>query len=553
MRQLGLPVPPALVLTTEICREYHAADGTLPADAWTASAEGIKLLEHETRRSFGGGPHPLLVSVRSGAAVSMPGMMDTILNLGIDDEVERALADESGSPAYARNTHRRFCQQYARTVLRVPIRTEDRELSPDEFRRLIVEEWGKEIPTDPYEQLRGAIEAVFRSWESRRARSYRKHWNIPNNLGTAVTIQAMVFGNLDERSGTGVLFTRNPLTGEDEPYGEYLPGGQGEDVVSGEVNPRTLAELADQLPDVHAELVHAGRVLERTTGDVQDVEFTVERGRLYLLQTRAAKRSPQAAVRVAIDLVGEGVIEPDQALRHVTAPQIRSLLRPHLSDTVRREAVRLASGEPACPGVTSGRVVVRSDDAEAAAASGESVVLARPKTSPDDVQGMIAAQAVITERGGATSHAAVVSRSLGRPCVVGCGEGALMRLRGSLVTVDGATGQVFEGVLITERTYVSDDPSLRQLHEWARTYSPIRVYRPNDDVPGDTIDLDAAGVDDPKTVAEAVVGSAGARGRVLETDEGIHAAMAAGLHHVIVDEPLPALIAAIRWERGEQA
>jgi pyruvate, orthophosphate dikinase len=551
MRQLGLPVPPAFVLTTEVCREYHRVGRKLPEDVPDRVREGIAVLEGDTGRSFGTGPGPLLVSVRSGAAVSMPGMMDTILNLGMNDDVEAALASETGNTAYARDTHRRFVIQYAKTVLKAHLYPPE-DASPTDLRALAADEAGRPVPLEPYEQLWGAIAAVFDSWESPRAKAYRRHWNLPQDAGTAVTVQAMVFGNLDDSSGTGVLFTRNPLTGSGEPYGEYLPRGQGEDVVSGEHTPEPLQTLARSLPAVHDELIAAGRTLEAEGQDAQDIEFTIERGRLYLLQSRTAKRSPEAAARMAVELVHAGIIKASEALRRVTPDQVRATLRPRLDDTIRSEAQLVAKGEPASPGVGAGRVVFDSDAAERAAERGERVVLARPTTSPEDVHGMIAAQAVITEQGGSTSHAAVVSRALGRPCVVGCGGGALAELEGAEVTVDGSRGQVFAGILPTERQDETANPYLSQLLEWAAEEAPCTAYFSGGTCPDDAVDLDsvaaeAAGGEQAEATGlrEALAGARGTRGRVLETDAGIHAAVAAGVEYVIVEHRLPALLASL--------
>jgi pyruvate,orthophosphate dikinase len=559
MRQLGLPVPPAFVLTTEVCREYHREQRKLPADVDERAREGIAMLEQELHRTFGRGPRALLVSVRSGASASMPGMMDTVLNLGMNDEVEAALGQETGNAAYATDTRRRFLHQYAKTVLRTQLYAPD-DASVSDLELLVEKEAGRPVPPNAYEQLWAAISAVFDSWESTRARAYRKHWGLSGEGGTAVTVQAMVFGNLDERSGTGVLFTRNPLTGVPQPYGEYVTRGQGEDVVSGEHTPEPLAAIDALVPGAHVQLLDAGRVLEREGRDTQDIEFTIEHGRLYLLQSRAGKRSPAAAVRMAVDLAEEGVISRAEALARVTPEQVRNTLRPHLIDTVRSSARRIAKGEPACPGVAAGRVVVDSDEAQAAADRGERVILARPTTSPEDVQGMIAAEGVMTEQGGSTSHAAVVSRALGRPCVVDCGEGALSGLAGRQVTVDGSLGEVFEGVLATERTAEADNPYLSRLLKWAVEAASLTVYATGEDAPKDALDLDAlagdvVGADGAARLVELLRGARGARGRVLESDAGIGAALAAGVEFVVVESRLPALLASLtaRERQGKSA
>ena len=424
MRSLGLRVPPAFVVTTEACKAYFA-DGQMPEGLDEELAAGIRFLEQKLGRTFGGSERPLLVSVRSGAAVSMPGMMDTILDLGCNDTVEAALAAESGDSGFAAEVHRRFAGFYGRLVLGC---TEELDDLPDTaaVRAAIAEDVDATVPADPWEQLRAAVAAVFESSRSRRALAYRKHYGIPDDLGTAVTIQAMVFGNLDDDSGTGVLFTRNPVDGTREPYGEYLTKGQGEDVVSGRITPEPLSSLAARWPSVHAELLEAAECLDREGRDAQDIEFTIQSGELFLLQSRPAKRTARAAVRIAVELVDEGVLEPDEALSRVTADQIRTLLRPEIASGAADDADVLASGVPASPGVATGPVV----DTPEAAQSTPGSILVRKSTSPDDVHGMIAASAVITEQGRSTSHAAVVSPTLDTPCIAGCGAGTAAALVG---------------------------------------------------------------------------------------------------------------------------
>jgi pyruvate,orthophosphate dikinase len=471
MLSLGLPVPPALCLPIEECRRFHANGGELEPDTWSSVLAGVAGLEERSGRTFGGGERPLLVSVRSGAAVSMPGMMDTVLNLGITAEVEAALARLSGDAAFARQTHCRFVHQFGETVLKAQLDEPGPDATPEEVRAAVRADTSEEVPSDPHEQLRAVIKAVFGSWSSRRAKAYRRHWGIAEDGGTAVVIQAMVFGNLGEGSGTGVLFSRNPLNGDPEPYGEWLPGGQGEDVVSGTHDPLPLDALAASLPAAHERLLAAARLLEREHGDVQDVEFTVERGELYLLQTRAAKRSPQAAVRAAVDLVEEGAIDREEALRRVTPEQLATVLAPRVAAAAAAAAEVVARGIAACPGVAGGVAV---DDSDAACEAEGDVVLTRPTTSPEDVSGMIAARAVVTERGGSTSHAAVVTRALGRPSVVGVGEGMTAALVGSELTVDGSAGVVYRGILDTEEVDPASVPGLEKLIGWAREASPLQ-------------------------------------------------------------------------------
>jgi pyruvate,orthophosphate dikinase len=532
MRRLGLPVPPAFTLPVTECGRYHESGRRLDQQTWQAVLDGVTWLEQQTGRRLGDPSAPLLVSVRSGAPVSMPGMMDTVLNLGITDEVERSLAELAGDPDFARDTHTRFCAQFGKVVLGADIEPPGPGADADAVRAEIAADCGQEVPRNPHDQLRQAISAVFDSWQSRRAVAYRKHWGISDEGGTAVTVQAMVFGNLGADSGTGVFFTRDPLTGAPEPYGEWLPGGQGEDVVSGTHAVQTLADLADQLPTVHAELIEAGRVLEREHGDVQDIEFTVEHGRLFLLQTRAAKRSPAAAVRTAVDFAESGVIDRATALLRVTPDQVATVLQPRLAAGAEAAEV-LARGEPACPGVASGVVVGDSETADLAAAEGRDVVLVRPTTSPEDIAGMIAARAVVTELGGSTSHAAVVTRALGRPCVVGVGTGVTTDWPGRQITVDAGKGVVYAGLLATEAVRTEDDPALSRLWQWAREDGAVQVV---DEAPGDLVDLDAAGAGldpagppRPEQIAELLAGARCARGAVLASAAGAEAVLAAGV------------------------
>jgi pyruvate,orthophosphate dikinase len=390
MLRHGIPVPPAFALTTEECGRYYEAGCAVPADVLGALPEAMARLEHETGRTFGTGEKPLLVSVRSGAPTSMPGMMDTVLNLGMTDAVEEALAEATGSEEYAADTRRRFLEQYEKVV-------------------------GAAAPADPWDQLTGAIAAVFDSWRSDRAVSYRAERGIPDQGGTAVTVQAMVFGNLDETSGTGVLFSRDPTGATEEPYGEWLPKGQGEDVVSGAFDPLPLEAMAVSLPDAHGELLALARRLDESAGAAQDIEFTVESGRLWLLQCRKAK--------------------------------VAAASGPHIDSDARAGATLLASGRPANPGIVSGVVVTDVENAELRALDGEDVILARPTTNPHDVRAMAVVRGILTEVGGATSHAAVVSRELGVPCIVGCGAGVLTPLEGQVVTVDAGSGEVLAGEL----------------------------------------------------------------------------------------------------------
>lgn len=437
----GFPVPPAFVLTTEACREFLASGEEMLDHWWAEIRRGIRHLEQQTGRLFGSPVSPLLVSVRSGAASSMPGMMDTVLNLGLNQAVEQALSLSHGKE-FVTDTRRCF-EQVFRAVA------------------------GSRIPEDPWAQLRMAIAAVFSSWHSPRAIAYRDKHKLDHSAGTAVTVQAMVFGNADTRSGTGVLFTRDPATGAAEPFGEWLGRAQGEDVVSGTRAAQPLSALAELLPEVHAQLIDYGRTLERIHRDVQDIEFTVESGRLWLLQTRSAKRSPLGALRFAVALARAGLISPREAVDRVTPEQLGALKRPGLDPVARMAAPLLAKGLPVCPPAGSGVVVTDSQSAESLASQGKPVVLARPTTSPHDLPGMLVAAAIVTEIGGATSHAAVVSRELGVPCVVGCGAGSLDGLAETVVTVCGETGELREGAIAHREMSESNDEDLRLLAEWA--------------------------------------------------------------------------------------
>jgi pyruvate,orthophosphate dikinase len=533
MLGLGLPVPPAFALPIEECRRYHANGRRLDDDVWQDVLAGLADLEERTGRRLGDPDAPLLVSVRSGAAVSMPGMMDTILNLGMTDAVQDGLARLSGDPDFARRTHVRFCHEFGHTVCGADLDPPAQDAEARDVRAAVLEDTGEAVPAEPPAQLRAAIHAVFESWSSRRAVAYRRHWGIPEDGGTAVIVQAMVFGNLGAGSGTGVLFTRDPLSGEPEPYGEWLPGGQGEDVVSGTHDCLPLSALRDELGDAHAHLLEAGALLERENGDVQDVEFTIEGGRLFLLQTRAAKRSPAAALRTAVDLAREGAIDENTALSRVSPEQLSAVLAPRLSAATVAGAEVLARGTPACPGVAGGRVV---PDAGAAEAATGDAVLVRPTTSPEDVAGMIAARAVVTERGGSTSHAAVVSRALGRPSVVGVGEGATAGWGDREVTVDGRAGVVYAGLLATEEVDVADVAGLAELVDWAAARSPVAVVDDADDV----LDLDAGGVGldpdarvDVDELAGRLQGARAARGAVLATAGGARAVLRGGLPTVV--------------------
>jgi pyruvate,orthophosphate dikinase len=500
MRREGLPVPPAFCITTEVCARYfEEPDATTDSMRDEVRAK-LRWLEAETLRTFGAGPWPLLVSVRSGAALSMPGMLDTVLDLGIGDGVESALA-KLHSPEFAADTRQRFCHMY---------------------RRIVLDDENGDVPDDPFAQLGGAIGAVFRSWNSPRAIAYRKHHGLSQIGGTAVVVQAMVFGNLESKSGTGVLFSRNPVTGADKPFGEWLPGGQGEDVVSGTFDVEPVSALHDEQPAIYDELMTAARTLERIAKDVQDIEFTVERGKLWLLQTRAAKRSAQAAVRLALTLRDEGLIDELEALRRIEPAQIETLLQPLLQPETRLAAILLAKGLPACPGVVSGRAYNDVDEAIDAAEDGEDVILVRSSTSPDDAHGMMAARGIVTEIGGATSHAAVVSRELHRPSVVGCGTGIAQALAGRQVTLDGTRGEVRVGILVLTACSERDTPDLAELGKIVRRRSPLCAHA----------DGAYPALDD-------------------NTEAGVRAALDAGLTDVLSPHPLVTMLIAARLRANE--
>ncbi|MAT50933.1 MAG: pyruvate, phosphate dikinase [Porticoccaceae bacterium] len=517
MRSLGMPVPPAATLCTDAYAHYEQT-GALPDPIWRQIVDAVAHLESVTGRTFGAGPRPLLVSVRSGAAESMPGMMDTVLNLGINSQTCQSLAEESGDPDFATRTLALFQNQY---------------------RDIILGSTDGDVPEDVWQQLRGAVEAVLASWQSPRAKAYRDHYDITELKGTSVTVQAMVFGNLDEQSGSGVLFTRNPGTGSKEPYGQWLPRAQGEDIVSGRMTPEPIATLEQKLPDQHRQLLELAGTLERTAGNVQDIEFTIEHGNLWLLQARNAKRSPRAAVDFAVQLCEEGLIDEREALARVTPEQVRQLLKPGLDPAAVQSAAIFATGEPACPGIASGVVVSSAD--EAVDREEEGVVLARPTTSPDDIHGMLSARAIVTELGGATSHAAVVSREIGVPCVVGCGRDTLSPLRGQTVTVDGNSGDIYQGALPVVQFDESADPVLATLIRWAESLCPIEVSGLESPKYDQATDIGPLAHD----LEQKLAGVENARGSALESNDGIRLAVDAGLKHIFVRHRLPAMLAAI--------
>lgn len=558
MKHLGLPVPPAFTITTAACHKYLET-GELSTELIDEINAGIQWLVKTTGRQFDGEQSPLLVSVRSGAPISMPGMMDTILNLGITERTENALADETSNAEFARDTHRRFLELYPSIVHKAVIPAFDKAASPKDWYQQVSAAIGHPLSNDPRAQLIDAVAAIFDSWNSRRAKRYRKHNGIADDLGTAVTVQAMVFGNLDESSGTGVVFSRNPLNGDQTPYGEYLHRAQGEDVVSGKFTPDPLEAMENSAASAYEKLLESVQILEKENGDVQDIEFTVQRGELFLLQTRAAKRAPEAAVRFAIDMVHDDLIDVDTALDRVSADQVRSLLAPKLKVSTQGDPSSfkvLASGEPACQGIGIGIVVNSSDEAEKRAAAGEAVILATATTSPEDVHGMIAANAVITEQGGATSHAAVVSRALGTPCIVGCGGGVLQSMAGKIVTADGHKGVVLEGAAPIELPAESDNEDLRILIEWLEDRISLSVVGheeigkfDNEDV----FDLNGvAGGEDITSLPAMISGKKAVAGGAIESNEGVSAAIDAGVATIVAKNRLPVMLAAWHHMRSAQ-
>jgi pyruvate,orthophosphate dikinase len=516
MTNAGLPVPPGFTITTEACIHYYKAGETFPDGLSDQVLSALGRVETVTGKTFGGQSRPLLVSVRSGAKFSMPGMMDTVLNLGLNETTLQALAAESGDERFAYDAYRRFIQMFGRIVLgvdgslferlleeekkrkRVTLDTEltvgSLKLLAAKFKSLIKQEKGVAFPTDPHAQLRLAIQAVFGSWFGKRAVDYRRVHKIPNELGTAVNVVTMVFGNLGEDSGTGVAFTRDPATGRKQLYGEYLHNAQGEDVVAGTRTPKKISELREQMPAVYEQLAAVAGQLERHYRDVQDVEFTVERGKLWMLQTRSAKRTGPAAVKIAVDMVGEGLIDRATALLRVDPNQLDQLLH-HRVDP-KANAMILARGLPASPGAAIGLVVFDPDEAEKLGQDGKKVILVREETSPDDFHGMVAAQAILTARGGMTSHAAVVARGMGKCCVVGAeqiqvnyqkqefvADGIRIK-KGEFITLDGSNGLVIKGQVPLIEPDLGED--FYQLMQWANEVRRLGV-RANADTPRDAI------------------------------------------------------------------
>ncbi|POB12929.1 pyruvate, phosphate dikinase [Halobacteriovorax sp. DA5] len=526
MSALGLPVPPGFTVTTEACIDYQKAN-KINEEIKAQVIESLKLVELSTEKTFGGGDNPLLFSVRSGARVSMPGMMDTVLNLGLNDETVEALAKKSGNERFAWDSYRRFIQMYANVVMGMSHSLlestledlkeakgvdSDTKLDAKDFKKLvkvykqiIAQETGKAFPTDPMEQLWLAIEAVFGSWNNPRAIKYRQLNNIPGDWGTAVNVQAMVFGNMGDDCATGVCFTRDPSTGDKKFFGEYLVNAQGEDVVAGIRTPAPINEcskndsnrnektLEEYMPKAFAELTELYQQLEKHYKDMQDIEFTIEADKLYLLQTRNGKRTAAAALKIAVDLEKEGIVTKEEAIMQIDPEALNQLLHPRLDPDATKNII--AKGLPASPGAGAGKIVFHSDDATSMHENGVKVILVRQETSPEDIAGMAAAQAILTARGGMTSHAAVVARGMGKPCVAGCSDilvdsknrtmmiGDKKYVEGDFITLDGGTGEVIEGEVPTLDAEINAD--FAEFMTWADEIRTLRV-RTNADNPEDS-------------------------------------------------------------------
>ena len=520
MTKAGLPVPPGFTITTEACNAYYAAGKELPPGLWDGVVAQMRTLETLTGKGFGDPQNPLLVSVRSGAAFSMPGMMDTVLNLGLNPDTVQGLIRLTGNDRFAWDAWRRFVAMFGRIVLDISahefdepfdalkerngaradtdLTAEQLREAGEQFAGIVREKTGAEFPTDPYRQLELAVRAVFDSWFGKRAHDYREFNRIPHDLGTAVNVVTMVFGNMGEDSGTGVAFTRDPNTGERVLYGEYLTNAQGEDVVAGVRTPAKISQMRDELPEVYRQFEEIAQRLERHYRDMQDLEFTIERGTLYMLQTRSGKRTAPAAVKIAVDMASEGLITREEALQRVDPAQIVQLLLPRFDEAAKEGLAdrRLGKGLNASPGAAVGQAIFDPDRAVEARDAGNPVILVRIETSPDDVHGMLAAKGVLTARGGATSHAAVVARSMGLPCVAGAETlkidyakrvmraGERVVGEGEMISIDGTTGEIFAGELPTIEARFEDEHDLATLLGWADGVRRLQVWA-NADYPRD--------------------------------------------------------------------
>ena len=516
MMNLGMPVPYGFTVTTEACNQYYADDEKISVGIIAEIMNHLRDLEEESGKEFGSPENPLLVSVRSGARASMPGMMDTILNLGLNDEVVEGLATLTNNPRFAYDSYRRFIQMFADVVmglskakfetvideikeakhvkLDTELDTDDLKLMVKKFKEFYREQLHDDFPTDPKEQLILAVEAVFKSWENPRAQYYRKMNDIPSSWGTAVNVQMMVFGNMGETSGTGVAFTRNPATGENKLYGEFLMNAQGEDVVAGIRTPQTIDHLKDIMPKAYEQFVDITKKLENHYKDMQDMEFTIENEKLFMLQTRNGKRTASAALKIACDMVAEGLLTKEEAILNVDPSQLDALLHPTFDGAALKDAQVITRGLPASPGAATGKVVFNAEDAKRAANAGHRVVLVRLETSPEDIEGMAAAQGVLTVRGGMTSHAAVVARGMGTCCVSGCGDikvnesekyftvNGLKFTENDYISLDGSTGNVYGEEVRTVPAKIVGD--FETFMSWADEFRKLKV-RTNADTPRD--------------------------------------------------------------------
>jgi len=514
MTRIGLPVPYGFTISTEACNSYYNAGKSISSEVEFQIVESLKKLEEKTSKKLGDPSDPLLVSVRSGAVHSMPGMMDTVLNLGMNDETVKGMAELTGNPRFAYDSYRRFIQMFSDVVLHVDsfyfeqlleetreakgydsdpqMRAEDWQEVIKEYKNIVKKHAKRPFPEDPIEQLFLSISAVFDSWNNQRAIVYRRLQKIPGHLGTAVNIQSMVFGNMGDDSGTGVAFTRNPSTGEAKLYGEYLINAQGEDVVAGIRTPQPIATLENEMPAVYRQFIDTCNLLEKHYQDMQDIEFTVERGQLFILQTRTGKRTAEAAIRIAVELVQEGVINKKEALLRIDPDQLNQLLHRRIDDSYERK--QLAKGLPASPGAATGQVVFNADEAERLAKDGKKVILVRPETTPDDIHGIVAAQATVTSRGGMTSHAAVVARGMGKACICGCEAlkidlksqyfkvGSTTINQGDVITIDGSTGEIMVGEIPMIEPQLSNE--FQMLLAWSDEERKLEV-RANADNPED--------------------------------------------------------------------
>ncbi|MFP3125704.1 pyruvate, phosphate dikinase [Ectobacillus funiculus] len=514
MIRIGLPVPYGFTISTEACNSYYDAGKSIPAEIQSQILDALHRLEEKTGKRLGDPTDPLLVSVRSGAVFSMPGMMDTVLNLGMNDETVKGMAELTNNPRFAYDSYRRFIQMFSDVVLGVDgfyfeqvleetreqkgyssdpeMTAEDWQELIQEYKEIVKKHTRKDFPQNPKEQLFLSVNAVFDSWNNQRAIVYRRLQKIPGHLGTAVNIQSMVFGNMGNDSGTGVAFTRNPSSGERKLYGEYLINAQGEDVVAGIRTPQPISTLQDEMPGVYVQFVETCQLLEKHYRDMQDIEFTVERGKLFILQTRTGKRTAQAAIRIAVELVEEQTISKKEAILRVDPDQLNQLLHRRIDDSYTRNP--LTKGLPASPGAATGQVVFDADEAEALAKDGKNVILVRPETTPDDIHGIVAAQATVTSRGGMTSHAAVVARGMGKACICGCETlnidlklkqfkvGDMIIRQGDMITIDGSTGEIMLGEVPMIEPQLSDEFQL--LLAWADQERKLDV-RANADNPED--------------------------------------------------------------------